>query len=83
MPQLLVRHKVADYRKWKSVFDDHKVVQREAGLKGGRLFRNANDPNEILVLFETNDQNETQQFAESDDLKQTMKEGLRLRLLTI
>ena len=50
MPYALVRHKVEDYARWKPVFDDEN---REAnGSMGGYLFRNAGDPNELVILFE-------------------------------
>jgi hypothetical protein len=52
MPYMLVRHKVEDYEKWKPVFDDHQATRKESGGKGGLLFRNADNPNETLILLE-------------------------------
>ena len=46
MALTLVRHKVADYGKWKEAFDAHSATRKASGSKGGRLFRNANDENE-------------------------------------
>ena len=73
MPQLLVRHKVADYGKWKPAFDAHAATQKAAGLTGGRLFRNADDPQEIVILFEANDLAAARGFVQSADLKETME----------
>ena len=33
MIYMLVRHKVADFAKWKKIYDSHKEAQEKAGLK--------------------------------------------------
>ena len=75
MPRLLVRHKVADYGKWKPLFDAHAAKQRAAGITGGRLFRNADDPQEVVILFKTDDLEATRRFVQSEDLKETMEKA--------
>jgi hypothetical protein len=55
MPYLLVRHKVKDYAKWKPVFDEHGTVRKASDFKGHHLFNNADDPNELVILFEVED----------------------------
>jgi heme-degrading monooxygenase HmoA len=72
MIQLLVRHKVKDYSKWKPVFDEHGAKRKAGGSKGGRLFRSGSDPNEVVILFEWEDLAKARQFAESEDLRQAM-----------
>lgn len=73
MPYLLVRHKVEDYARWKPLFDQHSATRRESGSQGGRLFRNAHDPNEVVALFEWDDLEKASQFAQSEDLRETMQ----------
>ncbi len=72
MPTLLVRHKVADYATWKPVFDEHGGTRGASGCQGGRLFRNAADPNETLILLEWDNLDRARLFSESDDLRETM-----------
>ena len=48
---VLVRHKVSDFAKWKPVYDGHLSARQEAGLKEEHLVRNADEPNEVLLLF--------------------------------
>lgn len=72
MPALLVRHKVTDYATWKQVFDDHEDVRRAYGCQGGRLFRNAADPNETVMLFEWDILDRARLFTQSDDLRDAM-----------
>ena len=50
MPYLLVRHKVADFSKWKPVYDSHLPARQKAGLKEVHLLRNIDDPNEVVLL---------------------------------
>ena len=73
MSHTLVRHKVKDFAQWKTVFDEHGSVRRESGSKGGILFRNADDPNEVFILFEWSDLDAARKFAQSEDLRETMK----------
>jgi heme-degrading monooxygenase HmoA len=73
MPYLLIRHKVKDYAKWKPIFDEHGASRRQSGSRGGFLFRNASDPNELVILLEWDDLNKARQFAESEDLKKAME----------
>ncbi|MBV9280920.1 MAG: cyclase, partial [Chloroflexi bacterium] len=37
------------------------------------LFRNADDPNEVIAIFEWDDLEKARQFAQSDDLRETMQ----------
>jgi len=73
MAYLLVRHKDKDYEKWKTVFDEHSATRKTSGSKGGRLLRNADDPNEMVVIFEWDSLEKARKFAQSEDLKKTMQ----------
>ena len=69
MPYLLVRHKVADYAKWKAVFDAGIALRRVGGEKSYRIFRTAEDPSDLLMLFEWEDLDKARQFINSPVLK--------------
>ena len=70
---LLIRHKVSDFAKWKPVYDGHLSARQKAGLKEEHLFRNADDPNEVLLLFSVEDFDKAKAFITSDDVRQTME----------
>lgn len=74
MSWILVRHKVEDYVSWKPGFDDHSATRQMAGSRGGFVFRNADDPSEVLVLMEWSDHDNARKFAQSDDLREKMQE---------
>jgi hypothetical protein len=51
MGLMIVRHKVKDFRSWKKTFDGHASAQKAAGLTKPRVFRSADDPNEITRIL--------------------------------
>ena len=76
MPYLLVHHKVADYAQWRPIYDEHAATRKASGASGsasGRVFRRATDPNELVILLEWDDLEKARQFAQSEDLRQTMQ----------
>ncbi len=72
MPLMIVRHKVKDFAVWKTAFDSHKSAQASAGLSNPRVFRSADDPNEIVVLFDAQDIAKAKAFGAAADLKASM-----------
>jgi hypothetical protein len=75
MNYLLVRHKVADFSKWKPVYDAHLPARQAAGAKELHLLRNIDDPNETVILFEVEDLQKAREFSASDDLRERMQEA--------
>ncbi len=73
MSYLRVRHKVKDFAKWKTIFDEHSTTRKASGSKGARLFRNAENPNETVIIFEWDSLEKARKFARSEDLKKTMQ----------
>ncbi len=73
MVHVLVRHKVKDYSQWKTVFDEQAPVRQMAGSKGGRVFRNGQDPGEVAVVFEWDDIAKARIFLESKELRRVME----------
>lgn len=75
MSYVLIRHKVKDYASWKPVFDEHGSARQAAGSKGGRLFRSADDPNEVIAILEWDDLQKARDFVASPDLRQAMEQA--------
>jgi heme-degrading monooxygenase HmoA len=68
MLAMLIRHKVADERAWQPVFDENRMARRANGCRQEHLFRNADDPNELVILLEWDDLERARLYADSDDL---------------
>ncbi len=75
MAYLLIKHKVEDFSKWKQVFDEHGPMRKAGGSKGGYLFRNADDPNELVIIFKWDDLEKARQFTGSEELKKAMEQA--------
>jgi len=75
MAYMLCRLKVEDYSKWESAFAKAIGVRQAAGSKGGYIFRNADDPNEVLILLECEDLGKFRQFMRSPELRERMQES--------
>ena len=55
MPTLAVQLAIGDYAKWRPVFDKHKPLRDKAGLTNVRVYRDADNPTEVIVWGETSD----------------------------
>ena len=73
MPYVLGRPKVEDYAKFKRIFDEYWATRRSNGCKGERLFRNADDPNDLVILLEWDDLEKARQFFQSQGLRERMQ----------
>jgi len=75
MTHLLVRHNVADFAKWKPVYDAHLTARQNAGLREKNLLRSVDNPNEVVLLFKAEDLRRAQAFTESSDLRDAMQKA--------
>ncbi|MGB1937513.1 MAG: hypothetical protein ACPH5P_06750 [Akkermansiaceae bacterium] len=73
MAHILIRHKVADFETWKQVYDDHLPAREAAGLENLGLWRNDDDPSEVLILFSASNLAKAKELIHSPDLKQSME----------
>ena len=73
MTHVLVRHKVADFTRWKEAFDSHLSVRKRAGETGFRLFQSADDPHELFVLLDWESSDEARKFMTSTELREAMQ----------
>lgn len=75
MPYLLVRHKVRDFATWKPLFDSDESNRLQHGLRQKLVLRNADDPQEIVILMEADDLAKARQFSSSPDLREVMEKA--------
>jgi heme-degrading monooxygenase HmoA len=72
---MLIRHKVADFARWKTGYDAHAPARTAAGLKQVHLLTNIDNPNEVVMLFAADDLNKAKAFATSPDLREAMQKA--------
>jgi hypothetical protein len=70
---MIVRHKVADYDKWKTGYDLHDSARLANGLHNYVICRGIQDPNMVMVALIMDDVTKAKAFAASKDLKDRMK----------
>lgn len=70
---MIVRHKVADFGKWKVGYDAHDSARMANGLHNYVICRGTNDSNMVMVALRMDDVVKARAFAGSKDLKDRMK----------
>ncbi len=73
MVHMIIRHKVADYSRWKEAFDAHLNLRKAAGETEARVMVSVDDPREVTLFFDWDSLDRARRFVGSDDLKQAMK----------
>jgi erythromycin esterase-like protein len=75
MPALAVHLTIQDYAKWRSVFDKHKPLRDKAGITNTHVYRNADDPKEVIVWGETSDVAKAREGLASQEIRNGMQEA--------
>jgi hypothetical protein len=72
MAQMVVHHKVRDYTAWRPNYDKHEPNRAAAGITNGRVFRRAEDPNDLVILLDVADVEKARAWSQSEDLRSAM-----------
>ena len=72
---LIVRSHVADFDKWKAVFDAHEPGRRDHGIDGHHINRAEDDPNRLTIYFPVSDLDGARAYFASDEVKAAMAEA--------
>ncbi|CUS02885.2 conserved protein of unknown function [Candidatus Promineifilum breve] len=51
MAHLLMQQEVADYEKWRAVFNSLEGLRRSVGARSEQIFRGADNPNAVTLLI--------------------------------
>ena len=80
MGYLIGKSPVEDFEKWKSAFHNNESYRTEHGERGYQVFQSVDDPNEVVVLFEWDENKDPRAFFESEKMREMMTEaGLKGR----
>jgi quinol monooxygenase YgiN len=75
MVHIIIRHKVADYSRWKDAFDAHLSTRKAAGETDYRVLQSVDDPREVTLFLDWDSLERARRFAGSEDLKQAMQKA--------
>jgi hypothetical protein len=83
MALLIIQHKVRDYAAWRPAYDADEASRRKSGITNGRVYRKAEDPNDLVLIFDAADVAKTRDWASGAALKETMTKAGVLGVPTI
>jgi hypothetical protein len=72
---LTLHVKVKDYATWRAGYDANEKNRASAGITNGRVFRRAEDPNDVVLLLDVADVAKARAWYQSDDMKALMKKN--------
>ncbi len=75
MPILAAQITVGDYAKWRPVFDKNKPLRDKAGLTNVRVYRNADNPKELVIWSETSDATKAREALSGPEVRSAMQEA--------
>jgi heme-degrading monooxygenase HmoA len=75
MQKVIMILKVKDYEEWKWVYENNTVDRKMHGSKEVQIYRNREDPNEIVLIAKWDNIDNAREFFESSDLKNRMQDA--------
>ena len=73
MAYVLIEHRVDDFETFRKVYLDDAVRRGRLGSRGGRVFRVADDPGNVIVMLEWDSVEHARDFAGSLELEQALE----------
>lgn len=73
MAYVMVQHKISKWSEFESIFRDDSERRRRLGSKGGKVFRNVDDSENIFVVFEWEDLEGARKFVDGLETHEAMK----------
>lgn len=68
----IVRHRVADFDRWKAVYDSVADLQRSGGVREHAVLRDAGDPSLVTVVHTFDDRDAAQAFFAREELREAL-----------
>ena len=73
MPYVSIRHKVADYAKWKRAVHAFATSRKTSGETSFHVYRDRKSPNDLTVVSGWENAGKMQKFIKSSELRKAMK----------
>ena len=76
MVNIIVRHTIADYEKWRPIFDGDAARRKAGGATGvQQVYRDTEDPNVITLIFEWDSEENAGKFVHDPALGAVMQQA--------
>jgi hypothetical protein len=67
--------KIKDYATWRSNYDGREKNRVSAGITNGKVFRSAENPNDVVILQDVADVSKARTWFGSDEMKAAMQQS--------
>jgi len=75
VPHVLVHQRITEFDRWKEVFDRLGPARAAASCRSTTVFRNREDPHEVVVLLDFDDLASARQHMSSAELRRAWQEA--------
>ena len=83
MVYVLTQLKVDNYKTWKTFYDKRADTRKDSGAKEAQLFRNSEDQNDVLILFNWDNKDSARKYMESETVRDYLKNaGAEIKKVT-
>jgi len=72
---LTIHHKVKDDPTWRKGYDERETSRVAAGIANGKVFRGAEDLNDVRILQDVADMGRARAWLTGEDLKAAMQKA--------
>jgi hypothetical protein len=70
-----VHFKVHDFNAWRTAYNAHEKSRALAGITNGKVFRSADDPNDVVVIQDVADVTKARSWLGSEDMKAELQKS--------
>ena len=72
---LTIHLKVKDFNAWRASYNGNEKNRASAGITNGRVFRSADDPNDVVILQDVADFSKARTWLGSPEMKTAMEKS--------
>ena len=72
---LTIHLKVKDFNAWRTSYNGNEKNRVSAGITNGRVFRSADDPNDVVILQDVADVSKARTWYGSAEMKTVMEKS--------
>ena len=72
---MAVHFKVKDFNAWRTSYNGHEKDRTSAGITNGKVFRSADDANDVVILADVADVSKARTWLGSNEMKSVLEKS--------
>jgi quinol monooxygenase YgiN len=81
--KVIIRRKLANYDAWKKVVTDFDGLRKQYGSLGGVVYRNARQPDEVIIVFDWDDKKSYLEYFNRPDVQKALADSGETELFEV